>query len=195
MALITYVKVGNITNLSDARYCAAMGVSQLGFCIDKDNENYVDPATFNDIKKWIEGVDIVAETNCTLNQAEGYAYDVLQCCYTHCANKNIQVARQTVRFSLAQLPNINPGLLSDFEYILLEGVEEQLSTDQKNSIREIGRKIPVVMGCGFDVHTDIPAFVDDLGLKGIALRGSREIRPGFKDYDALALILEKLEDD
>jgi phosphoribosylanthranilate isomerase len=31
MPLKTFVKVGCITNLSDARYCAGMGVDMLGF--------------------------------------------------------------------------------------------------------------------------------------------------------------------
>ncbi len=37
MALKTIVKVGNITNLSDARYCAVMGVDMLGFCLNKQS--------------------------------------------------------------------------------------------------------------------------------------------------------------
>lgn len=34
MALKTFVKISGVNNLSDARYCAGMGVNQLGFNIE-----------------------------------------------------------------------------------------------------------------------------------------------------------------
>jgi phosphoribosylanthranilate isomerase len=37
------VKISNVTNLSDARYCAGMGVEMLGFSIDEDSPNYISP--------------------------------------------------------------------------------------------------------------------------------------------------------
>ena len=58
--LKTVVKISNVTNLSDARYCAGMGVEMLGFSIDEAAETYVDLKKFNDIRSWIAGVQIVA---------------------------------------------------------------------------------------------------------------------------------------
>ena len=42
MSLQTFVKVGEITNLSDARYCAGMGVDLLGFNVVENTPGYVD---------------------------------------------------------------------------------------------------------------------------------------------------------
>jgi phosphoribosylanthranilate isomerase len=56
------VKISNVTNLSDARYCAGMGVEMLGFSIDEDSPNYISPKKFEDICSWLAGVTLVAET-------------------------------------------------------------------------------------------------------------------------------------
>lgn len=52
-----------MTNLSDARYCAGMGVEMLGFSIDETSDTYVDLKRFQDIRSWVSGVQIVAETD------------------------------------------------------------------------------------------------------------------------------------
>ena len=39
--LSTIVKISQVTNLSDAGYCAGMGVEMIGFMIDEDSESYV----------------------------------------------------------------------------------------------------------------------------------------------------------
>ena len=61
MALKTFVKVGNITNLSDARYCAGMGVDQIGFNIDPANSSYTEQDDLDSIRAWVSGVEIIAE--------------------------------------------------------------------------------------------------------------------------------------
>ncbi|HYG20089.1 MAG TPA: hypothetical protein VD816_14225, partial [Ohtaekwangia sp.] len=61
MPLKTLVKVGSITNLSDARYCAGMGVNLLGFRVLEGQENYINPKTFQEIRGWVTGPAIVAE--------------------------------------------------------------------------------------------------------------------------------------
>src|SRR5258708_3649368 len=48
--LITKVKVGKVTNLSEARYCAGMGVDFLSFPASS-----VDPKTFQEITGWVAG--------------------------------------------------------------------------------------------------------------------------------------------
>ena len=60
--LATLVKISNVTNLSDARYCAGMGVDMLGFSMDEFSPDYVDPSRFTAIRNWVVGVQIVGET-------------------------------------------------------------------------------------------------------------------------------------
>src|SRR5688572_33445133 len=61
MPLKTFVKVGCITNLSDARYCAGMGVDMLGFRVVEGQEDYIKPSQFQEIRGWISGPSVVAE--------------------------------------------------------------------------------------------------------------------------------------
>jgi phosphoribosylanthranilate isomerase len=61
MPLRTLVKVGNISNLNDARYCSGMGVDMLGFSVIDGQRAYVNPKLFQEIRGWIPGPKIVAE--------------------------------------------------------------------------------------------------------------------------------------
>src|SRR5262245_4914546 len=61
MPLKTIVKVGNITNLSDARYCSGMGVEMLGFQAIESRPNHITPKLFQEIRRWIPGPKVVAE--------------------------------------------------------------------------------------------------------------------------------------
>ncbi len=53
--LKTRIKASQITNLTDARYFAARGVSWLGFQLDAGGEGQVSPQMFSAIKEWVEG--------------------------------------------------------------------------------------------------------------------------------------------
>src|SRR5690242_4975145 len=61
MALARIVKVGNISNLSDARYCAGMGVDMLGFRVIESQNNFMSAKQFQEIRGWVTGPRIVAE--------------------------------------------------------------------------------------------------------------------------------------
>ena len=56
MSLVTKVKAANITNLSDARYCAGMGVDWIGFPLSQ-----VNPTVFSEITGWLSGPQWVVE--------------------------------------------------------------------------------------------------------------------------------------
>ena len=68
MALKTKVKVGNITNLSDARYCAGMGVDMLGFPVSGTNGLSLEK--FKEINGWVTGPELVLEIDSPENAAE-----------------------------------------------------------------------------------------------------------------------------
>lgn len=61
MSFVTKVKLGNITNLADARYAAAAGVDYMGFCFEPGNENYIAPIKAKEIIDWTTGSSVVAE--------------------------------------------------------------------------------------------------------------------------------------
>ena len=55
------IKLGNITNLSDARFAAAAGIDYIGFCFDPSNSNYIPPVKAKQIIDWTSGSFVVAE--------------------------------------------------------------------------------------------------------------------------------------
>ena len=198
MGLKTLVKVGGITNLSDARYCAGMGVGLLGFNIDPENIDYVTPETFNQIIGWISGIDLVVETN-AVHQAEldNYTFSYIQ------VNSQSQLSEVTQKESKAILViDINDYSLDDLislgntsqavSYYLFEKMPENIPEGME-LIESFAKHYPVLLG--FNINTDN---VDDIlktTIKGIAMHGSSEDKPGMKSYDELADVLEYLEEE
>jgi phosphoribosylanthranilate isomerase len=181
MALKTLVKIGGITNLSDARYCAGMGVDMLGFNVIQGHPNYISPESFQQIRGWITGPLIVAEIAGLQDPKglqlilENYKPDMLQ-------------------MELAELTTVpSPPL----PYIL------DLKANQ--DIRHLAIQPEYLLGQGPEAGSAIPfllevtsvdeakAALSNASVHGIALNGGPELKPGLKDYSALADILELLE--
>jgi len=205
MSLQTFVKVGAITNLSDARYCAGMGVDMLGFCLDPSAENFVDPATFTAITEWVAGVQVIGELDSVEPEAiaelrSRYRVDGLQ--LSHAANwamlKSLNLVLickvewtpdQTLADFKSQYENISPYV----DYFLLESEADLPAADQTmDQLQQIAKQYPVLLGFGIAQDTIFPILAS-VPVAGIALKGGSELRPGYKDFDKLAEILEILE--
>lgn len=55
------VKASCITNLTDARYFAAKEVAFLGFNLEEDTPDYLEPMYMKAIREWVEGPKVVGE--------------------------------------------------------------------------------------------------------------------------------------
>ena len=206
MALQTLVKISNVTNLSDARYCAGMGVEMLGFSMDADTPDYVDPQKFADIRGWVTGVQIVGETNATdpeliEQMLETYQPDVLQVDeaamlpYLSTFGKPIVLRVNLAPLTLDQLETLGHSGIAGADYILLEHPASlHLDDDLKAAIRQLADRHPVLLGAGVTTE-NVHDVLADLPVRGLALRGGDEERPGNKDFGALMDILEAIETD
>lgn len=206
MALKTFVKISNVNNLSDARYCSGMYVNLMGFSLEKDNEYYVDPTAFKEITDWLSGLEYVAEFSNshpaqileTLAQYEGFSF--------------IQIEE---RLHLPMLKNTSYALIYKYTLTNEDELDELLDyaiTLKENNvmlnleaesameitpvvqekIKNIAAKCELLLGFGFD-DKNIEQLLDSTPLKGISMKAGHEIRPGIKDFDELADILETLE--
>ncbi len=179
MPLKTVVKVGSITNLSDARYCAGMGVDFLGFRAVEGQENYLPPKKYQEIRGWITGPQTVAEVYGLTEAAqldvllEDYKPDYLE---MGMAELNL-FATLPLPVILRVEGEIPPDIHLPPRYLLV------------TTLKGHGDSIPLLL----EVHR--PAEMPDaLGEgNGLALNGGSEISPGLRDYSALAEILEQLE--
>ena len=203
MALKTFVKIGSINNLSDARYCAGMGVDMLGFSLNQESPDFVEEAIFREIVGWVAGVKIVGELGSrTADEAvellSRYPVDYLQ---TDNAQAVVSLATLNVPLILrADFAENNQSSLKEIclasqpyvDFILLESDNVVLTEYEMSFLRRLSTRYPILLGFGFGA-ANIHFLLEELPIKGIALRGSQEIRPGLKDFDELAEILETLE--
>ena len=198
--LKTFVKVSNITNLSDARYCAGMGVEMLGFVMDKNSTEYVEPKKFEEIKSWVAGVKIVGETQSADYQEvtkllENYEIDFLQISEPSLLPKITNLGKPIILqldFDSAFLKKNLENYSKYVEMFLITG--DELSDLARYEMKEIAQNYNVLLGFGI-TEKNVDEILGDTLLKGIALKGSEELRPGFQDFAELMEILEKLEID
>ncbi|GAB3336443.1 hypothetical protein GCM10027299_46510 [Larkinella ripae] len=207
MALSTIVKISNVTNLSDARYCAGMGVDLLGFSMDEGSEQYVAPDKFKEIRSWVTGLHIVGETASMdaieIEQlVELYQPDVLQIeesallPYLSTFDCRIILKADLSLMTLDQLETFFSSIQSDqVDYYLLESKGAvNLDDELKTVLQHLAARYPVLLGIGFAADS-IHDLLAELPIQGIALTGGDEDRPGSRDFGELMDILEILETD
>jgi phosphoribosylanthranilate isomerase len=200
MALKTLVKVSNITNLSDARYCAGMGVEMIGFVMDKFSVDYTSPEKMKEIKSWVAGVLVVGETQSAdyeeiKSYVDTYEIDILQISEAALLPQIADLGKPIIlklEFESAFLEDYLERYSQFVEFFLVDGSE--LSDFARYTIKEYAFKYPIVLDFGIDAE-NVVELVDEMNLHGIALKGTNEIRPGYKDYDELRDILEMIEID
>lgn len=203
MALNTFVKISGITNLSDARYCAGMYVDLLGFSLEEESDIYISPTQFSEITGWISGLEFVGEF------LSNTATQVEETLLNYPTIKWIEHDRIE---PLLELEGKGFGLiykmdLEDVRHIELEvakklndsgiifhvtSIHESLEDDDKRAIKILSEHCRVILGVGITAH-NVQNLVTELSLYGISLTGGIEIKPGYKDFDELADILEALE--
>lgn len=195
MALKTVVKVGNISNLSDARYCAGMGVDFLGFRVHASDPNYVAPDTFQEFRGWFSGPKVVAELYGTTTPAElTAAIEAYSPDYLEVGLSEIDLALATDKPLILTITQdeykankTKIDMLGDrIEYLHLNGIN---SVDQINPIFQNSKTLVQAEGIPTETINHL------ISKNGIALSGSSEDKPGFKTYDGLAEILELLEEE
>ena len=181
MPLKTFVKVGCITNLSDARYCAGMGVDMLGFRTVEGQENYIPPAQFQEIRGWISGPLVVAEAYGITNPAdltsilENYKPDYLE-----------MGLQELSLFSTLPLPLV----LSVQENDILDALPvEPAYLVSKHPFQT---SIPLLVE--IQSKDDVPGMLET-NVKGFVLKGGTELKPGLKDFEVMHDVLELLEID
>lgn len=199
MILKTTVIINEVTNLSDARYCAGMGVDYIGFRIDESHDKYVDLANYNEITGWVAGIKLIAESSQTVNQQTvPYNVDMLLLDNIDLLPKYIgQSALWSV--DIDKIPAYEQMLeehSSKVSGIVLTSEQSQITETHKAEIKTIAARLGLDIYLSFGVTNDnVLELINELPIKGLSISGSDEIRPGYKDYDKLADILEQLEED
>ena len=205
MALKTFVKISGITNLSDARYCAGMYVDLLGFSLEERTDKYIGPKEYSEITGWVSGLEFVGEFE-TYSSAE-----ILETLKEYPSIKWIEHDRiepleelegkgfgLLYKMGLEEVLRIEKEVaerLSSLGIIFhLTSIHNELTDHDFEAIRNLSANCRVILGVGIN-EANVNSLISDLNLYGISLTGGDEIKPGLKDFDELADILEALEEE
>ncbi|MEP0712684.1 phosphoribosylanthranilate isomerase [Algoriphagus sp.] len=203
MALSTFVKISGITNLSDARYCSGMYVDLLGFSLENESEKFISPTQFSEITGWVSGLEFVGEF---------LTYSVDEIVNTLENYPTIKWVEHDRIEPLVALEGKGFGLIYKMDLKEVRHIEQEVATrldqsgiifhitseteeldkDDKESIKILSENCKVILGVGISAST-VHEVIKELNLYGISLTGGTEIKPGLKDFDELADILETLE--
>jgi len=202
MSLKTVVKINRITNLTDARYCSGMHADILGFCLEPSSPTYISSSQFQEITGWIAGIDYAAEfaqstaseISALLPSYPGISWIESEHLDTLLQLKDLGMGLiyKVAIEQLLLLPELKE-LLNDQEITLhLTSSQETIANEHQRLINKLSSFSKVLLGYG--VKPENASMLSSLpGVYGLALDGGDEIKPGLRDFDQLADILENLE--
>ncbi len=190
------VKVGKVTDLSDARYCSGMGVDLLGFPVG--SHDGIDPKKYKEITDWVSGPSFVLEwtgeeiTDRFEEVIQAYNADFIQIAAHQLENIPLLPKGLIVTLPVSDWPLYHLALQSNkskIAYLLLTNSVNDLI--DSTLVGQIAKEFPVLLGFGIaEKNLDL---IESLPVAGIALDGTTEFKPGLKDYSYLSAILERLE--
>lgn len=191
MPLRTSVKVSHISNLSDARYCAGMGVELLGFRVIPGEPHYMPPHVFQEIRGWIAGPAIVAEmyglsgTDQITEVMQKYSPDYFEVSYDE--YKAFHRALPLPCLIYFQDTGLGTAIRAD-EKVAFALVDEHVSCDD---IRAFTKPVLIRLSALDQLRNKLNAAC----FKGVVLEGPEEKRPGITNYEHLGGLLEALEEE
>lgn len=203
MPLKTFVKINRVTNLTDARFCAGMNVNVIGFCLEKDSPNFVDPTQFKEITGWISGIEFAAEfKNASSNEVMKTLENYPNITWIESENLQTLIELQETGLSLIYKHSIeklenqfNPlqnPLKKHPVYIHLTSTNGSSVFEKNAFLSDLSTDFKVILGFGVTPET-VENLISTCSFSGIALDSGDEIKPGLRDFDQLADILELLE--
>jgi phosphoribosylanthranilate isomerase len=199
MALALTVKFSSVNNLSDARYGAGMGVTFMGFDLSPTFALRPSLEQFHAITGWLAGVDFVAEFQAgtsledIIGLAKAYAIEHVE--VQEAALISLLQAEGFTVFLKTELSDL--GAPSDTvslpDYLHITGKKDELDK-HLSDIKAWNKQVPVLLDAGLEADALLELNKASV-ITGLAVAGGDEIRPGYKDFDALADLLEPLEID
>jgi len=198
------VKASSITNLTDARYFAAREVAYLGFNLEENSGDYLDPMYMKAIREWVQGPKIVGEFNRTPASVvrEAAAFFGLEAVQVPLLDNLHDLAGLEVILYLSggtspeALASVLHRVAPSVACFLLDFSTPELTTslqgEQSDAWKNLFAKYPVLLDVQLPAD-ELPALLQKLNPAGLALRGGAEERAGVKSFEEIDAIFEVLE--
>jgi phosphoribosylanthranilate isomerase len=201
MSFLTKVKLGNITNLADARYAAAAGVDYMGFCFEPGNENYIAPIKAKEIIDWTSGSLIVAEFG---NQLFDEIKDISELL-------NVDVIEVNNRLLPAELAGLEKAVIKKIDTDMFDAAQLKAEIEAYKEVADafhlysasgsntISSDVLLAL-CkeyqvmwGFDLTLEnVISTIEHYVPFAINLSGGVEEKAGIKDFDEMNELFEKI---
>ncbi len=176
------VLVNGISNLSDARYCAGMMVDFLSFELNENHEDSIPVDKIKEIKDWLSGPQIGGRLT---EWTEGIDWETLKPDFLIITDESLlgkaQEKAPVIFFETSQ-----SSISGNFDALIYTGDDLETMTDKV--------LIPIFVDL-MSQNSTLEELSENDKITGIGLRGQKESRPGFSQYDELMDALEALEED
>jgi phosphoribosylanthranilate isomerase len=211
------VMAASVAGLTDARYFAAWGVEWLGFSLDRADGARLAPLEARAIREWVDGVKIVGEFGLSdieemLEALESIPLEAVKTGMHTSPETLAALAAKTFVFQewIAE-DDSAPGRLSHFlasnkpwvDVFTLDFARNGFSWAALRAgqapislpfLRDLARRYPLLLAVDW-LPEDLPDALDQSGALGLQLRGEAETQTGFKSFERLDAIFERLESD
>lgn len=187
-----------MSNLTDARYFAAMGVDFLGFCCNTGTELYCAPSKIKEITEWVEGPVFVLEFDGWQNEDEIKAVldsGLGQALHfgafsTYTYNFGVPVFKDIILDTIAEADLHQV----DFPVIRSDKPFGSLSETSLEAILTMSKAKQVFLDLPFNT-SDINTLLNTLPQCGLVIRGGEEEKTGVKSFADLDDVFEILSAD
>ncbi|WP_439882825.1 hypothetical protein ACSX1A_06585 [Pontibacter sp. MBLB2868] len=206
MSLRTSVIVNGINNLSDARYCAGMGVDIIGFNLKLDDKDRVQPEKLKEITGWLSGVQLAGEferakPEIINDMAEEFGLDFIQLDTPYLIDEIEEISRPVIQKIFINKDTVESELLEMMElystvvhsFIVYSDDFNTIDDTNTKFLAALAKEYSVYIGFGLD-KSNINTTLQQIKPAGIGLQGGHEIKPGLKDFDELQEIFEEIEE-
>lgn len=204
------VKICGITNLEDARFCAAAGADYLGFIQVPESPRYVDPGLCKEIIQWVFGAqpvavfvnesveavnELVRQAGFALVQAHGDEDPAWCAAVDVPVIKSLSVAPGTSRDELRRridtyAPHVRAVLLDTFSLAERGGTGRSFDWAVAEGLSDAA---PLFLAGGLSPENVIEA-AQAVHPYGIDVSSRIEESPGRKDFDRVTALFDRLED-
>ena len=199
MSLKYFVHVSSINNLSDAGYCSGMMVNSLGFDLDNYSKSKLPVENINEICKWVNGVDFVGEFN---NSESNYINKVINKIDFNYISININNTINNIDFDHQKIIIVlpEPNLITSKTNNFLRDnfpdtrilIIDNLTKDSISNLELLSDNYEIIIN-PLETINSTKKILNKLDL-GLLLKGSQEIKPGYKDYDSISDYLEAIDE-
>jgi phosphoribosylanthranilate isomerase len=191
----TNIKIGSITNLSDARWAAAAGVDFMGFCFNAVSPFFIPPVKAKEIMEWTTGVQVIAEFNEMPLQDISAIAELLEVDFIQVENNIINNDLKSV--GVPFIKSIDVSKFSNKEILDIASAYKDAFAFNLNAsnnnydcdfLVSFCKDYPVIWSLNAD-EKSIPHIIASFKPFAINLQAGFEEKTGLKEYDKLDMLV------